>query len=48
MNDTATVLGLTLGVVGFLLGSGSLNYPFVKLSVASPSLLFPRRVGSAI
>ena len=27
-NDVAIVLGLTLGVVGFLLGSGSLNYPF--------------------
>src|SRR5580698_9170082 len=35
-NDTATVLALTLGVVGFLLGSGSLNYPFAKVVGREP------------
>ncbi len=35
-NDVAIVLGLTLGTVGFLLGSGSLNYPFAKLIGREP------------
>ncbi len=35
-NDVAIVLGLTLGTVGFLFGSGSLNYPFAKLVGREP------------
>src|SRR5579872_5474623 len=41
-NDVAVVLGLSLGVVGFLAGVGGLNYPLAKLVGREPSLELPQ------
>src|SRR5580700_2276135 len=42
-NDVATVLGLVLGVVGFLTGVGALNYPLAKMLGKEPPPEVPER-----
>ncbi len=36
-NDVAVVLGLVLGIAGWMIGIGALNYPFAKLAGREPS-----------
>ena len=40
-NNTATVLGLTIGVVGWLAGIGALKYPILKLVGREPAPAVP-------
>ncbi|MFI5043081.1 MAG: hypothetical protein ACHQNA_14755, partial [Acidimicrobiales bacterium] len=40
-NNVATVLGLSIGVVGWLAGIGALKYPLLKLVGREPAPLVP-------
>ena len=46
-NDVAIVLGLSLGVLGWMAGIGALNYPLAKVLGYELSPAPPNRAGSA-
>ncbi len=43
LNDTAVVLGLSFGVLGWLLGCGALNYPLAKIVGREPAPEVPQQ-----